>query len=258
MTIPLQQGIVYGPIPSHRLGISLGINILPCGYKLCSFDCIYCQYGWTRAKTMNVSACSDDLPDPEAVYSELKSKLIWLKRTNIELNYITLSGNGEPTLHPELDKIIEIMRALRKRYYPKTKLAILSNSSTVTRPDVRAALNRLDERIMKLDAGSDRIIRLINRPDPFFSLSEVIEGLRLLKDVIVQAMFFTGPFDNTLPEIVADWIQAIREIKPKLVQLYTVYRPSANKTLHRVGRAELLDIAFRLQHATGVPAEVYD
>lgn len=258
MTIPLQQEIVYGPIKSHRLGISLGINILPRAYKLCSFDCIYCQYGWTRAKTMNVSTCDDDLPGPEAVRSELRSKLIWLKGANIALDYITLSGNGEPTLHPKLSEIIEIMRELRRHYYPGTKLAILSNSSTVTWPDVRAALNRLDERIMKLDAGSDKIIKLVNRPGPFFSLSETIEGLKLLKDVIVQAMFFTGPFDNTSPEIVADWIQAIGEIRPKLVQIYTVYRPGANKNLRQVGRAELLEIALRLQRATGVPAEVYD
>ncbi len=191
-TLPLQSGIIYGPVHSRRLGLSLGINLLPSTYKLCSFNCLYCQYGWTYKPTFNLTNQIKDLPRPEEISDALQRSLQGMIRRRSKVDSITFSGNGEPTLHPELAEIIDRTRLFRDKYLPQAKLAILSNSSTVNKEEVRDALEMLDMRVMKLDAGSEELMRHLNEPAPPLYLGEIVDGLKKLKDVILQSLFVQG------------------------------------------------------------------
>ena len=255
--ISLQAGIVYGPMRSRRLGLSLGINLLPEDYKLCSFNCLYCQYSWTPEPTLDGSHALKDLPKPDEIARALEKALKAAVRKRLKLGAITFSGNGEPTLHPEFPAIVETAKLLRDNYLPQVKLAALSNSSTVTRPEIRAALDRLDMRIMKLDAGSEEIIHQLNGPAPPFYLKEIVTGLKELKDVILQSLFVQGRITNADPDSVALWIQSVREIHPLLAQIYTLDRVPADHRIRGVNRPTLEWIASQVRWRAGVKAEIY-
>lgn len=256
-SLPLQPGIIYGPVHSRRLGLSLGVNLLPSSYKLCSFNCLYCQYGWTPKPTLNPTYQTKDLPQPREVSDALEKSLQQIIRQRIKLDCITFSGNGEPTLHPELGEIVETAKILRDMYLPQVKLAILSNSSTVGRKDVRGTLNMLDLRVMKLDAGSEELIHRLNGPAPPFYLGEIVAGLKQLKDVILQSLFVQGRVTNADPDSLELWLEKVREIQPLLVQVYTLDRAPADTRLWKVNTATLQWIANQLRWRAGVKAEVY-
>lgn len=256
-TIPLQTGIIYGPVRSRRLGASLGINLLPSDYKLCSFNCLYCQYGWTSKPSLALDGHVRNLPRTGDVAAALEDYLQRAARRKTKIDAITFSGNGEPTLHPELADIVAAARTLRDRHLPKAKLAILSNSSTIGRPEVQEALNVLDLKLMKFDAGTEDMIRRLNAPAPPFYLGEVVAGLKTLKDVILQSMFVQGRVANTDPDSLEYWLEKVREIRPKLVQIYTLDRPPAEKRLWKVNLPTLQWIAGQVRWRAGVPAEVY-
>lgn len=256
-TIPLQSGIIYGPVQSRRLGVSLGVNLLPGGYKLCSFNCLYCQYGWTVRPTVNLTYHTQDLPRSADVSAALAASLQRMTRRKGRLDCITFSGNGEPTLHPDLAEIVAGVKDLRDRYFPRAKLAILSNSSTVGRAEVRAALEMLDLKLMKLDAGTEDLIRRLNSPTPPFYLGEVVAGLKSLKEVILQSMFVQGRVANTDPDSVEHWLERVREIHPSLVQVYSLDRPPAETRLWKVNLPTLQWIASQVRWRAGVPAEVF-
>lgn len=255
--LPLQSEIIYGPVRSRRLGVSLGINLLPSSRKLCSFNCLYCQYGWTPKPTLTPSHQTKDLPQPNEVYDALEKSLLQITRYQTRIDCITFSGNGEPTLHPNLEEIIEKVKTLRDRYVPDIKLAILSNSSTVGRVEVRAALEMLDLRIMKLDAGSEALIEQLNCPAPPFYLGEIVAGLKKLTNVTLQSLFVQGRLTNADPDSVESWIIRLREIQPCLVQVYTLDRAPAAKRLWRVNVATLQWIAAQVRWRAGIQAEVY-
>jgi wyosine [tRNA(Phe)-imidazoG37] synthetase (radical SAM superfamily) len=255
--LPLQPSIVYGPVRSRRLGLSLGINLLPTTYKLCSFNCLYCQYGWTSKPTLNPTHQLKDLPHPKEVSDALEQSLQRMVRKRTKLDSITFSGNGEPTLHPDLQEIIAAAKALRDGYAPRAKLAILSNSSTVGRREVREALDMLDLRVMKLDAGSEEIIRCLNAPAHPFQLGEIIGGLKRLKNLILQSLFVQGRVTNADPDSVELWVEKVKEIQPRLVQVYTLDRVPAEKRLWKVNHATLVWIASQVRRHASVPAEVY-
>lgn len=256
-TLPLQSGIVYGPVNSRRLGASLGVNLLPCGYKLCSFNCLYCQYDWTHKPTLNLTYQIKDLPRPEAVSAALQASLQRIAKRRSRLDCITFSGNGEPTLHPDLAEIVAAAKQLRDQYLPQVKLVILSNSSTVGREEVRAALEMLDLKVMKLDAGSEDLIRRLNTPTPPFYIGEIVAGLKNLKNVILQSIFVQGRVTNTDPDSVELWLEKVREIHPTLVQVYTLDRQPAETRLWKVNLPTLQWIASQVRWRAGVPAEVY-
>jgi len=256
-TLPLQSGIIYGPVQSRRLGLSLGVNLLPANYKLCSFNCLYCQYGWTRKPTLDPGDRIKDLPQPQEVSKALERSLKQLLRRRVKLDCITLSGNGEPTLHPDLAEIADAAKALRDRYFPQVKVAILSNSSTVGREAIREALEKFDLKIMKLDAGSDEIIHRLNAPAPPFYLGDVVEGLKRLQGVILQSLFVHGRVTNADPDSIEVWLEKVRAIRPTRVQVYTLDRAPADKRLWRVGLATLQWVAGQVRWRAGVPAEVY-
>jgi wyosine [tRNA(Phe)-imidazoG37] synthetase (radical SAM superfamily) len=255
--ISLQSGIIYGPLRSRRLGLSLGINLLPEDYKLCSFNCVYCQYGWTHEPVVDATRALKDLPRPAEVAGALERALKAIVRKRQKLDALTFSGNGEPTMHPDFPEIVERAIGLRDQYLPHLKLAALSNSSTVTRPEIRVALDRLDLRIMKLDAGSEEIVHQLNGPAPPFYLKDIVNGLKDLKDVILQSLFVQGRISNADPDSVALWIESLREIHPSLVQVYTLDRTPADSRISKVNRPTLEWIASQVRWRAGVKAEIY-
>lgn len=249
--IPLQKGIIYGPIRSRRIGRSLGINLLPTTLKLCAFDCIYCQYGKTATKTD--SPQPDLLPPVKKVASALEVALREIK----ELDVITFSGNGEATLHPQFPQMVAAALEARDRLVPGTPLAILSSGVMAPVPEVREALNRLDMRIIKLDAGDERTFQEINRPLAGLCLEEIVQAIGELDPVILQTLLVKGSWENSSPKKIARLIERIGEIGPSEVQLYTLVRPPAEASVEPVPRNELERIAAMIEKETRVEVNVY-
>jgi wyosine [tRNA(Phe)-imidazoG37] synthetase (radical SAM superfamily) len=252
-TLKLQEGVIYGPIKSRRLGASLGINLLPTTYKLCPFNCIYCQYGWTLAHTDDASKYVNDLPTMNELEESLES---WLRRGQ-NINYITFSGNGEPCLYPRFDQMVEVASELRNKYVPRARLAVLSNSACLGRSNVIEGLKQLDKRIMKLDCGSEEAFQKINRPHKNIKYKEIVENLKNLDDIIIQSVFMDGEANNLENEEIEKWIERLDYIKPREVQIYSIDRPSADQTLKLVGKEKLNEIAQKAQEATRISVRVF-
>lgn len=255
--LPLRTGIIYGPVQSRRLGVSLGINLLPTTYKLCSFDCIYCQYGWTKKATLLPTEELKDLPSPEQVYTALETALTQLSQNEQKVDSITICGNGEPTLYPHLRQVIETAKQMREQYQPQAQLAILSNSSTVANKTTRDALDLLDLKVMKFDAGSEEMFQEINHPGAPIYMGEIVAGLKSLKNTVLQALFVQGRLTNADPDSVSLWIEKVRDIRPLAVQVHTLDREPADEKLEKVNLATLQWIADQVQWGAGVPAEVF-
>jgi wyosine [tRNA(Phe)-imidazoG37] synthetase (radical SAM superfamily) len=257
MMMSLQEGIVYGPVRSRRLGQSLGINILPRNVKLCTFNCSYCQYGWTRTGARSPRGIGDVWPSPASVAKAVGLRLRRALANGEPVHRLTLAGNGEPTLHPEFAEVVARLRTLRDELTPDLPIAILSNSTTLDRPAVVAALDRLDERYMKLDAGDTAILRRVN--SAAVTVEQIVEGLRRLHDVVIQAMFVRdrlGRIDNAGDVAVASWVGALTRVAPRRVQVYSIDRPPAWPYLQAVPAARLDEIARRARGA-GIDAEVF-
>ena len=253
-TIPLQDGVLYGPIHSRRLGESLGINLLPVSYKLCSFNCVYCQYGWTTNKNEEGEKSLSAAEWLAVARPEVER----LKQKGLRVDCMTFAGNGEPTLHPELGAIVRGFVRLRDEYYPKATLGILSDSHCVYKPEVREALALLDHRYMKLDVGTPEMLEKVNKPMMKTDWEAMVEGLRLLKDTILQSLFVAGSLDSTAPEMIEAWIATVRRIAPMEVQVYTVSRGTADPGIRKVSQEKLKEIATLLTQRTGIPASVFD
>jgi wyosine [tRNA(Phe)-imidazoG37] synthetase (radical SAM superfamily) len=251
MLLPLQRDIIYGPVRSRRLGRSLGLNVLPLDRKLCSLDCVYCQYGWTPRE--DGRARPRPLPSPAEIEVALAAALAAAGEPPA---YITFSGNGEATLHPAFAEIVEIVRALRAEHAPGAKIAILSNSTTVGDAAVRAALARVDVRLMKLDAGSEDAFARINRPEPGLTLAAVIAGLRLLPEITIQAMFCSGPGGNDGDDDVNAWATVVRGLGPSAVQVYSIDRGYPGRDIERTPLERLAAIAASLD-GSGIPVQTY-
>lgn len=256
-TIPLQRGIIYGPVRSRRLGLSLGINLLPLKYKLCSFNCVYCQYGWTPDPTIAPTYQLKDLPAVHDVAQALEKALLDLSRRGPPIDSISICGNGEPTLYPGLRQVVEAAKELRDRHMPGVQLAIFSNSSTVGSARVRETLELLDIRIMKFDAGSEELIRQLNHPASPVYIGEMVAGLKQLTDVFLASLFVQGKITNSDPDSVDLWIEKVGEIRPFLLQVYSLDRGAPDPNIEKVNMATLQWIADRLRWRTGLQVEVY-
>ncbi len=252
-TLKLQKGIIYGPINSRRLGRSLGINLLPTNYKLCSFNCIYCQYGWTKAHTDDASEYVDDLPTTDELEKALEA---WLRKDQ-DIAYITFSGNGEPCLHPQFDRVVNVVTRLRNEYVPQARLAILSNSTCHGRSNVMEGLKQLDERIMKLDCGSEETFRKVNRPHKNVKYEEVIKSLKNLDDIVIQSVLVDGEISNIGNGEIEEWIGRLDYIKPKEVQIYSIDRPSADQALKLVEKEKLEGIAQKAAKVLGIEVKAF-
>lgn len=244
--------IIYGPVNSRRLGRSLGINILPAKKKVCPFDCVYCQYGWTDCYASSIPPVQS-LPDKNAVKHAMEKAL---RRMKIPPSYITFSGNGEPTLHPDFDGMVDVLHAVRDRQAPSAKSAILSNSAFVSEKRVRQSLAKLDVRIMKLDCGSPQIFQRYNQPCRGIDLEKITRGLTELEDVTIQSLFSSGNTGNLGKENIRAWIDRLKRIKPRTVQLYTLDRDFPDKKLKEATKMDLSRIKDQVLKA-GFPAEIF-
>lgn len=254
MLLDLQAGIIYGPVQSRRLGRSLGINILPSQRKICTLDCLYCQYGLTNHKTVTEAGRSGhDFPPVTGVLSAVEQAV---RNLSQPAAYLTFSGNGEASLHPAFKEIAAGVIKIRDSFSPSSKTAILSNSTTVNDAVTREALAMLDVRIMKLDAGTEEIFTLYNRPARGITLAETAAGLAALENVTIQSLFTGGPQGNFSPGHLDAWIGQIKKISPVFVQLYTLDRRSPTASLIPAAKNELLHVHSLLEQET-IPSAVY-
>jgi len=251
--ISLQDSVVYGPVRSRRLGSSLGINPLPLSYKLCSSNCVYCQYDWTPAEhgAEAIKRAPELLDIIQVAFEELV-------RLGTPVDCITLAGNGEPTLHPDLEELILGLKALRDRYFPHAKVGILSDGTQAHRPKVFRALTLLDARYMKLDGGDEETWRLVDKPLGDADWPRLLATLKQLPDIVLQSMFIQGTYDNAREDQVSRWVDVVGDIKPLSVQVYTIDRGTAAEGIEKVPPEKLQAIADRLTLETGVPAEVFE
>ncbi len=249
--LPLKQRIIYGPVNSRRLGRSLGINLLPAGDKVCSFDCVYCQYGRTRATTL--------APGPEGFpsHGEVIAAVETALRSGTECEALTFSGNGEPTLHPQWTEIVEAVRQLRDRHRSHAKLTLLSNASTVARPEVRASLARLEVPILKLDAGDDATLMAINRPAPGIGVDAIVEGLRQVPGLVVQSLMLEGAVTNSAGPAFDHWLEALARLQPVRVQVYSTDRPVPEAGVERVPPERLQQMVALAARQTGLDVRAY-
>ena len=251
----LFDSIIFGPVRSRRLGLSLGVNLPPIDSKVCSFNCIYCECGWTAS--MNVSR----FPSREQVRIALERKLRAMENDAELPDVITFAGNGEPTMHPHFSGIIDDTLAQRDALAPRARVAVLSNATMIFQPEVRQALLRVDQNILKLDSAVEATMRLIDQPLMRHSVEVLIDSLRLFDgQLIVQTMFLRGriegqAIDNTTPIEVQAWLCALEQVRPQQVMVYTIARDTPAMGLQRVPIAELEAIAVQAR-ARGFDVQV--
>ncbi len=224
----MREELVFGPIHSRRLGSSLGINILPERGKLCNFDCIYCECGWNRDGRGDTR-----LPVAAELRAALEAKLPSCFAEGVRIDSITFSGDGEPTLNPEFPEMIDVTLELRDRYYPEALVSVLSNASMVHRDAVFEALRKVDNPILKIDAPTTELARIINRPAPGYRVEDVVESLKRFDgDFVLQTMFLRCEgFDSSSPEVLQGWMDIVRTLRPREVMVYTIDRETPQKDL---------------------------
>lgn len=247
---------IFGPIHSRRLGVSLGINLMPGDGKCCSFDCIYCECGFNHDFIPH-----QPRPTKEDVHKALEAQLVKMQAEGPKPDVLTFAGNGEPTLHPDFAAIIDDTIALRDKYFPDAKVSVLSNSTQIVRQEVFDALCRVDNNMCKLDTVSPDYIKMVDRPNGHYVPEEIISQLRKFgKRCIIQSMFMKGKFngkstDNTTEEYVAPWLEVIKSIGPKEVMVYTIDRETPAHGLLKASHEELDSIGGRVR-ALGIPCKV--
>lgn len=257
MATILFDEIVFGPIKSRRLGVSLGINLLPINGKVCSFDCLYCECG------LNAAFKGGRIPKTAEVLEAIETKLIALQRDNIIPDVITFAGNGEPTLHPDFPLIIDKTIELRNRFFPNAKVSVLSNATGLDKASTFDALLKVDNAILKLDSAIDETVRVLDRPtSPNYTVRHQVERMKAFKGkLIIQTLFTRGAyqgqsFDNTTEVEVSAWIKLIQEIGPESVMIYAIDRETAVPGVFKVPLKELREIAKRVKSETGIPVSV--
>ncbi len=243
----LFDDMVFGPVKSRRLGNSLGINLLPVDCKICNFDCIYCECGWTQNKK------NTNLPSASEIKEKLNDRLSLFLQNKTPVDTITFAGNGEPTMHPEFERIVEETIQLRDKYFPKAKIAVLSNSTLLKKENVFRALKKVELNILKLDSALENTVKVLNRPASGFKLENVIEDLKKFKGkFILQTMFVKGTIgneiiDNTILGEVNAWLGLVKILKPQLVMIYTISRDTPINTLEAIPEDKLREIAGKLK-----------
>ena len=242
---------IFGPIHSRRLGVSLGVNLMPNDGKICSFDCVYCEAGLNAQ-----GAGKSGIPSRESVKKALNRKLKAMTEAGENLDVITFSGNGEPTLHPQFKEIVMDVIMLRDRFFPMAKVSVLSNSTMLKKESVVEALKKVDNNILKLDSAIPSTFIAINQPT---SKDVIPEGvIAHLKDFngkcIVQTMFLRGEnngkkIDNTTDAEIEALIDAYKVIAPKEVMIYSIDRKTPIESLEKVEKEELEAIGKRIEAA---------
>lgn len=258
MSTFLFDEIIFGPVKSRRLGVSLGINLLPTTTKICNFDCIYCECGWTS----DIEKDFSKLPGRKDVYKALELKLSEMLKNGQSPDVITYAGNGEPTLHYDFPGLIDDSIILRDKFFPEAKIAVLSNASTINNPLIKAALMKVDMNILKLDSAKDSTVRIHNQPENKINVKNLIDNLVAFNGkLIIQTLFLRGLYnnnviDNTTPAEINAWLKAIERIQPSEVMIYTFSRDTPEGgQLIKVPASELMEIAA-LVEKLGIKTQV--
>lgn len=256
MSTVIYPSPIFGPVHSRRLGVSLGINLLPEDGKFCSFDCIYCECGFNKDHRPKKK-----LPAREQVREALEARLLDMQQNGPKPDVLTFAGNGEPTAHPEFAGIIDDTLALRDKYFPQAKVSVLSNSTFIHKAEVFKALNKIDNNILKLDTVNVDYINKVDRPTGHYDVNEIIEEMKAFKgNLIIQTMFMKGEsqgksVDNTTDEYVLPWLEAVKEIAPHQVMIYTIDRETPDHDLKKAAHEELDRIAELVKEAN-IPVSV--
>ncbi len=241
--------IIFGPVKSRRLGISLGINLLPEGRKICNFDCIYCECGWSDS----LETSSQKFPMREDVQTALANRLRSMHEGGAPLDTITFAGNGEPTLHPEFPGIIDDSIALRNQYFPQVEIAVLSNATTIIKPEIFTALSRVAHNILKIDSAFEETIQALNQPRGTYSLKEIVTNLEQFQgQFTLQTLFVTGSrngiaINNASDKEVNAWLKLVKKLNPKRVMVYTIARDTPIDSLQKVAPERLDAIAAEVR-----------
>lgn len=239
---------IFGPVKSRRLGVSLGINLLPGDGKVCTFDCLYCECGFNSQRRTKTP-----LPTREEVKEALKEKLQYMANEGILPDVLTFAGNGEPTIHPHFNGIIDDTIALRDQLCPQAKVSVLTNATLITRPSVFEALKKVDNNILKLDTADCSYIKSLDRPTGEYNLGKIIEKMKEFgKQAVIQTIFLKGvvdgvDLDNTGDDFIKPWIATVKEISPREVMIYTIARETPQEGLQKATKEELDHIVDLLQ-----------
>ena len=249
MSTVIYPSPIYGPVHSRRLGLSLGINLMPADGKICTFDCLYCECGFNADRRTR-----SHYPTREIVVEALEKQLIKMHNDNEHPDVLTFAGNGEPTGNPHFPEIIDDTVRLRDKWCPDAKISVLSNSTLIHREKVRLALMKVDNNILKLDTVNADYIKKVDRPtQPTYDVNDIIEDLKWFNGhVIIQTMFMKGDgTDNTGDEYVMPWLDAVKSIKPQEVMVYTIDRETPDRMLQKASHEEL-DRIKNLVAASGI------
>ena len=255
MSTALYESVIFGPVRSRRLGLSLGVNLLPLHDKLCSFDCIYCECGWGKP------GAKPRFNSRETVRRLLREKRPSRVPPAPPPAVCRSAATAYPTMHPEFGGVIDDTIAVRDELCPSAKISVLSNATMIGRETVREALLKADNNILKLDSAFDETVRLVDRPKGAYSVRQTVEAMKLFDGrLIVQTMFLRGTLegrqvDNTTEREVAAWLSLIEEIAPSSVMVYTIDRDTPADDLHKVSVEELRRIAERVERL-GIPCSV--
>ena len=240
MSTVIYPSPIFGPVHSRRLGVSLGINLLPEDGKVCSFDCIYCECGFNKDRRPTKT-----LPSRHEVFEALESRLKDMKANGPKPDVLTFAGNGEPTMHPEFSEIIDDVRMLRDRYFPEAKISVLSNATQILKPRVFEALKKVDNNILKLDTVNPDYIQEVDRPNGHYNVEAIIDKLKAFEGkVIIQTMFMKGTMNgrdvsNLSDGFVQPWLKAVKDIAPEKVMIYTIDRETPDHDLKKASHEEL-------------------
>lgn len=257
MATELHKSPIFGPVKSRRLGLSLGINLMPGDGKICTFDCIYCECGFNKERIPTLPR-----PTREEIKVALGNKLREMAEDGTLPDVLTFSGNGEPTAHPHFAGIIDDTIELRDKYCPNARVSVLSNATFIGKTDVREALMKVDNNILKLDTVCMEYIKLVDRPlQRHYDIREVIENMKKFNGhIIIQTMFMRGQLngtdiDNTSGKYVETWLNAIKEICPQQVMIYTIDRDTPAVGLKKA-EPKVLDCIKRQVEELGIACSV--
>jgi len=250
--------IIFGPVKSRRLGVSLGVNLLPEDYKYCTYNCLYCECGWTLKSNSKVKLHTRD-----EIKQTLDAKLQEMLEDNNPPDNITFAGNGEPTIHPEFAEVIDDTIELRNNYFPTAKISVLSNATQIHKPKVVSALLKVDQNILKLDSAIDRTYKVLNQPIADISVRTLVDRLKVFNgNLSIQTLFIRGNykgehFDNTTEEEVTGWLELLKEIKPKMVMIYPIARDTPHSDLEKIDSNTLSRIGKRVKDL-GFSVNIYN
>jgi len=250
MAVFLFDKIIFGPVKSRRLGVSLGINLLPLEYKYCNFDCIYCECG----RTYKDKFTGKRFHDRKEVKEKLEEVLKKMKQNNNPPDVITFAGNGEPTTHPKFKQIINDTIEIRNKYFPNTRIAVLSNATLLHKKSIFEALNKVDDNILKLDSAFNETIKVLNNPPINFSIEKLVKNLKTFNgNLTIQTMFIAGTYkgksiENTNDKEISAWLELLKKINPKKVMIYTIDRDTPSKGLLKVSPEKLNQISTKVKN----------